>query len=123
MKGNCAECSRRWVCDIDPDECDAFPDPPPMTNSDRIRAMTDEELAKLLLDADQGNFTVDVCSERFCDTENCKHDCTGAALKWLQQPAERECLCMRDSMMNTLDTLCATCETLLRIACALGVQL
>ena len=71
------------VCDINK---------PKPTNADRIRAMTDEELAKLLLDADQGNFTVDVCSERFCDTENCKHDCTGAALKWLQQPAEGECV-------------------------------
>ena len=40
-----------------------------------------------------------------------------------QNPKQRECLCMRDSMMNTLDTLCATHKTLLRIACALGVQL
>lgn len=59
----------------------------PMTNADRIRAMSDEELARFLLAADQGNFTVDVCDERFCDLDNCSHDCT-AALKWLQQPAE-----------------------------------
>ena len=60
----------------------------PQTNADSIRAMSDEELAKLLLDADQGNFTVDLCDERFCDLGNCSHDCTAAALKWLKQPAE-----------------------------------
>jgi hypothetical protein len=59
-----------------------------LTNADRIRAMSDEELAKLLLDADQGNFTVDLCDERFCDLGNCNHDCTAAALKWLKQPAD-----------------------------------
>ena len=67
------------------------PKPPkPMTNADRIRAMSDEELAKLLLSADQGNFTVDICSDEFCVTEekDCPHDCTSAALKWLQQPVK-----------------------------------
>lgn len=60
------------------------------TNADRIRAMSDEELAKLLLDADQGNFTVDICDERYCvaDQNDCPHDCKAAALKWLQQPME-----------------------------------
>lgn len=46
MKGNCGECERRWMCDIDPDKCDEWPDPLPMTNAQKIRAMTDEELAK-----------------------------------------------------------------------------
>ena len=45
MKGNCGECERRWFCDINPDECDAWPDPIPQTNADHIRSMTDEELA------------------------------------------------------------------------------
>ena len=48
MKGNCGECERRWCCNIDTDECDAWPDPVPMTNADRIRSMTDEELAAVL---------------------------------------------------------------------------
>ena len=48
MKGNCGECNRRWACDIDPDKCDMWPDPAPMTNADRIRAMSDEELAVLI---------------------------------------------------------------------------
>ena len=48
MKGNCGECNLRWACDIDPDKCNEWPDPAPMTNADRIRAMSDEELAKFL---------------------------------------------------------------------------
>lgn len=60
----------------------------PQTNADRIRAMSDEELAKYLFDVEQGNFTIDCCDDRFCDTQNCCHDCTKAAIKWLQQPAE-----------------------------------
>lgn len=48
MKGNCGECDRRWYCDINPDECDAWPNPVPMTNADHIRSMTDEELAEWL---------------------------------------------------------------------------
>lgn len=48
MKGNCGECERRWFCDIDPEECDQWPEPVPMTNGDRIRSMTDEELAAVL---------------------------------------------------------------------------
>ena len=47
MKGNCGECDRRYACDIDPDKCDEWPDPVPMTNADRIRSMTDEELNEL----------------------------------------------------------------------------
>ena len=46
MKGNCGECERRWFCDINPDECDAWPGPVPQTNADHIRSMTDEELAE-----------------------------------------------------------------------------
>ena len=45
------------------------PKPKPMTNADRIRAMTDEELAEFL-EGDYGNMAV------------------GWALEWLQQPAE-----------------------------------
>lgn len=59
-----------------------------MTNGDRIRVMSDEELAKYLFDVEQGNFTIDCCDDRFCDTEHCCHDCTAAAIKWLQQSAE-----------------------------------
>lgn len=60
----------------------------PQTNADRIRSMSDEELAKYLFDVEQGNFTIDCCDDRFCDTQNCCHDCTDAAIKWLKQPVK-----------------------------------
>lgn len=59
-----------------------------MTNADRIRAMSDEELANYLFDVEQGNLSIDCCDDRFCDTQNCCHDCTEAAIKWLQQPVK-----------------------------------
>ena len=52
----------------------------PMTNADRIRAMSDEELAVVMY-------------HPFCDKrtdKECKAfgDCNQCALEWLQQPAE-----------------------------------
>ena len=94
-----AKCPTRHICGERPDdatfadgsECDLFNQlvlSSPQSNADRIRAMSDEELAKYLLDVEQGNFTIDCCDDRFCDTQNCCHDCTEAAIKWLKQPAE-----------------------------------
>lgn len=54
MKGFCGECDRRYACDIDPDKCDEWPDPVPMTNEDLIRAMSDEELA-IFIDSETTN--------------------------------------------------------------------
>ena len=59
-----------------------------ITRVDQIRAMSDEELAKFLLEADQGNLTVDVCDERYCTPERCPNDCANAIIKWLHQPVE-----------------------------------
>ena len=73
MKGNCGECNLRWACDIDPDKCNAWPDPVPMTNADRIRAMTDEELADFL-------------NQWGTSTRAWQKD-PGETLYWLQQPA------------------------------------
>ena len=50
MKGNCGECERRWTCDIDPEECNQWPEPVPMTNVERFRTMTDEELVEFLFE-------------------------------------------------------------------------
>ena len=58
------------------------------THADQIRAMTDEQMAKFLLEADQGNLTVDVCNEKYCTPERCSNDCTNAIIKWLQSPVE-----------------------------------
>ena len=55
----------------------------PMTNADRIRAMSDEEMAEFIIsipmcvgEDEDLNCEIDVCKECF--------------LKWLQQPAEED---------------------------------
>lgn len=94
MIGNCGECNRRWVCDIDPNECDLWPDPVPMTNADHIRAMSDEELANLLCTADWCETCDQMREEGTCkavelDGPLSKH-CVSAALRWLRQPYKEE---------------------------------
>ena len=56
----------------------------PPTNADRIRGMSDEELAKWLVDAT-------VC-ERVCHEDEYCHgnECVKRVTDWLQQPAETE---------------------------------
>ena len=52
---------------------------PPMTNADRIRAMSDEELAEFISACgcpDHSNY--------------CEASCTVCTLKWLKQPVEGE---------------------------------
>lgn len=57
----------------------------PMTNADRIRAMSDEELAHLLTTG-HGNFDCSVC--KIGDQRKCDMECGERCLAWLQQPAE-----------------------------------
>lgn len=60
-----------------------------MTNADRIRAMSDEELAKWLLDMmshkvacfGEGAFPYTPC-------RNEEHDCVKCGIEWLKQPVE-----------------------------------
>ena len=82
MKGNCGECHLRWACDIDPDKCNVWPDTAPMTNADRIRSMTDEELANII-ECPYGN-------PYFDEHLPCKGSCHDCLLIWLQQPAGEE---------------------------------
>ena len=61
-----------------------------ITNADKIRAKSDEELAKWLTDWD---FCTDVCSQQYTDSpfkDKWPGNCEEQALKWLQQPAEEE---------------------------------
>lgn len=59
--------------------CDSFI---PATNADRIRAMSDEELAEFM--------RWDVCGKVRGDNRKCYGDCSDCALEWLQQPAEED---------------------------------
>lgn len=64
----------------------------PMTNADRIRAMTDEELAAYLVDI---GFDCHLCSEHrridnepLLRNEKCDEKCEKHCLEWIKQPAE-----------------------------------
>lgn len=112
MKGNCGECNLRWACAIDPDKCDMWPDPVPMTNADRISTMTIEEKASFLESiayARETPWSEPFCDKfcRICPTTKCEiegyheplylNECDFKDGKcphgsdivwWLQQPAE-----------------------------------
>lgn len=63
-----------------------------MTNRERLAAMSDEDLAEFLLQAEQGNLTVDVCDPRYCvglhRGERCSSNCTDAVVAWLRGEAD-----------------------------------
>ena len=84
MKGNCAECCRRWVCEIDSSNCNEWPDPVHVTNADRIRSMSDEELAWELM-----TWRCETAA-KYHGVESQYPDTQQAILSWLQQPAEGE---------------------------------
>lgn len=54
----------------------------PMTNADKIRAMSDEELAAYLSDDDR------CCPPKHPNCHKYVNNCSGCHLEWLQQPAE-----------------------------------
>lgn len=56
-----------------------------MTNGDRIRVMSDFDLADMMTNLNAG-FTCWECTDG--GKEKCPGDCTGRCLFWLQQPAE-----------------------------------
>lgn len=57
------------------------PNPLPMTNADRIRNMTDEELAEFF----SGRCDIRVGGIEICDSQ---HNCKDCFLKWLQVEVE-----------------------------------
>lgn len=54
----------------------------PITNADRIRAMSDEELAEFLADDNR------VCPPKHPYCSKYVSSCNGCFLEWLKQPAE-----------------------------------
>ena len=84
MKGNCGECERRWACEIDPNECNEWTDPAPMTNAQKIRSMSDEELAKFLWDFNLSDVSTGKMGEFG------PHMFRYRLKEWLQHPAEED---------------------------------
>ena len=60
--------------------CGAYVSEKKLTNADRIRSMTDEELAKFL--------SYHGCDSTCCHDDVPCDDCTGNTLKWLQKEVE-----------------------------------
>ena len=57
--------------------------PPKQTNADKIRAMTDEELAQLFADDNCGYCRI----HDFCFAKGCQINCEDVWLDWLKQEA------------------------------------
>ena len=70
------------------DECD-YKDCPcrtePITNADRIRAMSDEELAEFIDRCEMNDIDY---AKTFCDLCNGQYECDQCRLDWLKQPSE-----------------------------------
>ena len=62
----------------------------PLTNADRIRAMSDEELAEFISRIEIGDFGPQVYGKTFCDMCKGQYECDDCRLWWLQQPAEED---------------------------------
>ena len=60
----------------------------PMSNADRIRAMSDEELSEFISRIEIGDFGPQVYGKTFCDMCKGQYECDDCRLWWLQQPAE-----------------------------------
>lgn len=58
----------------------------PLTNAERIRALSNDELARFLIDVEFVSLTADVCNEKYCDhnCDPCPHDCKDAVKRWLE---------------------------------------
>ena len=57
----------------------------PITNADRIRAMSDEELAEFIDRCEMSDIDY---AKTFCDLCNGQYECAQCRLDWLRQPAE-----------------------------------
>lgn len=64
--------------------------PVAITNADRIRSMSDEELAEFISRIEIGDFGQQVYGKTFCDMCKGQYECDDCRLWWLQRPAEED---------------------------------
>ena len=91
-KTPCNECLHGKGCNDAPTKWEAAEHYKPDTNADRIREMSDEELAKHLVEI---GWDCHLCSEHkrldnepLLRGEKCDEKCVEHCLEWLKQPAE-----------------------------------
>ena len=61
-----------------------------MTNADKIRSMSDEELSEFISRIEIGDFGPQVYGKTFCDMCKGQNECDDCRLWWLQQQAEED---------------------------------
>lgn len=59
-----------------------------MTNGDKIRAMSDQELSEFLFDVDYGEIACEVCPHRYKPTCTDESSCIDGIESWLNSPVE-----------------------------------
>jgi len=79
---DCRKCAKAETCAVDED-CGLFIKKT-MTNADRIRAMTDTELAELFANDNCGYCRI----HDFCFAKGCAINCEDVWLDWLKQEVE-----------------------------------
>lgn len=72
----CKECSGTGLVEV------------PMTNADRIRAMSDKKLAHWINLYGDKDFAYEHCCDAEWRKKPCNNKCVACLVAWLQQPAE-----------------------------------
>jgi len=70
--------------------CSVTCNPDIITNADRIRAMSDEELSEFISRIEIGDFGQQVYGKTFCDMCKGQYKCDDCRLWWLQQPVKED---------------------------------
>lgn len=66
-----------------------------MTNFEKIKAMSVEEMADLISTTNDGDLIVDICASAYCEeyseeTVKCSGNCRNAIIKYLESEADTE---------------------------------
>ena len=61
-----------------------------LSNADRIRSMSDEELSEFISRIEIGDFGQQVYGKTFCDMCKGQYKCDDCRLWWLQQPVKED---------------------------------
>ena len=88
MPNICDDCRKAKICPMRTGDisCTGF-DPRPETNADRIRRMTDRELAGFISE----RIDCAVCKEQLIGQENyCRSNCEDVVFDWLQKEADED---------------------------------
>lgn len=59
-----------------------------MTNADKIRNMTDEELSTYLIKLTEVSHTCDICEPIYRENGDCNCHCEDGVLRWLKMEEE-----------------------------------